>query len=84
MAALARLKVDASTGERFAGQFADILAYMDALGRVDVEGVEPLYTPAEHEGNLREDAPLNRRRREDVLSDAPEHDEQYFVVPRIM
>lgn len=84
MATLARLETDASTRELFSRQFAEIIAYMDILEQVDTQETAPLYTPAEHEETLREDAPLNRRRREEVLENAPEHDGRYFVVPRII
>ena len=84
MAQLARLDIDDSTQDLFTRQFADILTYMDALGQVDTSNVEPLYSPAQHVGPLRPDAAHNKRERQDVLANAPEKDEEYFVVPRIV
>lgn len=84
MAVLARLDIDDATQERFARQFADILSYMEVLGGVDTEGVEPLYSPVQHSDASREDAACNRRTREEVLGNAPEQDGQYFIVPRIV
>lgn len=88
MAALARLDVDTSTQERFTRQFADILAYMDVLAQVDTLGVEPLYSPALHEGLPRPDEARSHRTTDEVLSNAPEarlHDDcPFFVVPRIV
>ncbi len=84
MAALARLNIDASTQELFAKQFADIISYMDILAEVDVQGVEPLYSPVLHDAQLRVDAVKNEDNRQGVLSNAPQSDGQYFIVPRIV
>ena len=84
MAELSRLSVPAAEEELFARQFGAILDYMDVLNSVDVGGVEPLYSPVEHETVLREDVAGLRRTHEEVLSNAPESDGACFVVPRIV
>lgn len=84
MAALSRLRVTEDESALFARQMGGILSYMNVLARVDVDGVEPLYSPVLHAGRLREDAAANRRSREEALANAPETDGEYFVVPRIV
>ncbi len=84
MASLARLSIDVPTQELFAKQFADIISYMDILAEVDTQGVDPLYSPSVHATPLREDAACNTPKRDAVLSNAPQSDGQYFVVPRIV
>lgn len=84
IAKLARLAPGEDKLALFAGQFEDILTYMDKLAEVDTEGVEPLYSPVTHGTVFREDEPEKRFSREDVLGNAPEEDGQYFVVPRIV
>ena len=84
MAALSRLNVNEEEQALFARQIGDILAYMDVLARVDTSAVEPLYSPAQHPGPLREDEAAHRRTRAEVLSNAPEADGEYFIVPRIV
>lgn len=84
MAALSRLSVNEEEQDLFARQIGDILAYMDVLARVDTSDVEPLYSPAQHPGPLREDKAEHRRTRTEVLSNAPEADGEYFIVPRIV
>ena len=81
MAQLSRLAVSDEEKALFARQFGDILAYMDVLAQVDTSAVEPLYSPVSHATPMR---PERKRRREDVLGNAPEHDEDYFIVPRIV
>ena len=84
MAQLSRLAVSDEEKALFARQFGDILAYMDVLAQVDTSAVEPLYSPVSHATPMRDDQPERKRRREDVLGNAPEHDEDYFIVPRIV
>ena len=84
MASLSRLSVSEEEKTLFARQMGDILAYMDVLARVDTNDVEPLYSPAQHPGPQREDVSARRRERSEVLSNAPEADGEYFIVPRIV
>ena len=84
MARLSRLAVSDEEKALFARQFGDILAYMDVLAQVDTSAVEPLYSPVSHATPMRDARPERKRRREDVLGNAPEHDEDYFIVPRIV
>ena len=84
MATLSRLYVSPDEQALFARQFGDILAYMDVLAEVDTTGVEPLYSPVQHEGIPREDEARHVRSREAVLANAPHGDGEYFVVPRIV
>lgn len=84
MATLSRLSVSEEEQALFARQMGDILAYMDVLARVDTSGVEPLYSPAQHPGPLRDDVSARRRDRSEVLANAPEADGEYFIVPRIV
>ena len=70
--------------ELFARQLGDILGYMDVLAKVDTSAVEPLYSPAHHTSAAREDVAAHVRTRQEVLSNAPEADGEYFMVPRIV
>ena len=84
VAKLARLRLDDDKLERFAGQMDGILAYMDTLAECDTSGVEPLYSPVEHDAPLREDVAVKRFARADILAQAPESDGSFFVVPKIV
>ena len=84
MAKLARLQIEAEQLETLAGQFGDILNYMDILNGVDTTGVEPLYTPFHKNTPVREDVVVDHTTREELLANAPESDGSFFVVPRIV
>ncbi|WP_243358721.1 Asp-tRNA(Asn)/Glu-tRNA(Gln) amidotransferase subunit GatC [Fundidesulfovibrio terrae] len=84
VAALARLRLPEDKLERLAAQMGDILSYMDALGACDTAGVEPLYSPVEHDTPLRMDVAVKTFQRSDVLGQAPDSDGRFFVVPKIV
>jgi aspartyl-tRNA(Asn)/glutamyl-tRNA(Gln) amidotransferase subunit C len=84
MAELSRLSISEEEKSLFARQFADILNYMDILDHVDTEGVEPLYSPALHKMQLRDDTAQSVHTREEMLANAPNSDGEYFLVPRIV
>lgn len=84
LAQLARLTVDEADVDRFAEQLSSIVSYMDVLNSVDTTGVDPLYTPAGHVLQYRQDEAAHVRTRDEVLANAPEKTEDYFVVPRIV
>ena len=84
VARLARLDLAEDKLELFAGQLGDILNYMDKLGELDTDAVEPMYSPVKHTTVLRKDEASKDYKREEVLSNAPEQDGQFFIVPRIV
>lgn len=84
IATLARLRIAEDTLGAFAGQFNDILDYMDLLGQADTEGVEPLYSPVDATARMREDKAESRYEREELLAGAPETDGSHFIVPKIV
>jgi aspartyl-tRNA(Asn)/glutamyl-tRNA(Gln) amidotransferase subunit C len=57
---------------------------MDKLNEIDTSDVEPMYTPVDQPGALREDKVAREFERSDILKNAPETDGQYFIVPRIV
>jgi aspartyl-tRNA(Asn)/glutamyl-tRNA(Gln) amidotransferase subunit C len=84
VASLSRLDLPEDKLELFAGQLGDILGYMDKLGELDTDEVEPLYSPVRHTTVLRRDEARKDYRREEILANAPEQDGQFFIVPRIV
>ena len=84
IAKLARLELDDEKQRLFAGQFEDILKYMDTLNELDTTGIAPLYSPVEQPTPLRKDAAVKRFDRADIVANAPETDGQFFIVPKIV
>ena len=86
VARLARLALSAEEEERFASQLQHVLGYIERLQQVDVSGVAPLSFAGDVSAGLplRADEPKPGLPREEVLAQAPQADEEAFLVPRII
>lgn len=84
MAELSRLELTDAETEKFGRQLASILSYMSVLDKVDTNGVEPLYACVFQKEDVRKDTAVNRRSRQEILTNAPETDGECFIVPRII
>ena len=84
VARLSRLELSGAQVRLFAAQLADVLRYVDKLGQLDLEDVEPLAHPTELTGRLREDEPAAPLPVGEVLANAPQADPPYFKVPKVL
>lgn len=84
MASLSRLEINTEEERRFARQFAQILGHMEILKGVDTTDIEPMYNVLDLRESTREDKAINLRSHQEILSNAPETDGEYFLVPRIV
>ena len=83
-AVLARLHITQSEKELFAGQVQSIINYIEKLNELDTTSVEPTahILPINNvfrEDSLRESLPRNK-----ALQNAPQKDEDFYRVPRII
>ena len=81
---LARLDLDETSIDRFAGQIGTILDYVDKLNEVDTEGIRPTSHAIFLTNAFREDEPKEHLAREKALANAPEKEDGSFVVPKII
>ncbi len=84
IAKLARLSLSDEEITLYTYQLGDILNYVQKLNELDVEAVEPMKHVLDMVNVLREDKNLPSLSREDVLNNAPEHDGEFFKVPRVL
>ena len=84
IAKLARIRVDEGGLEQLGDELGAILAWVEQLDEVDVEGVEPLTGPVASQLRLRDDVVTDGDRREHVLANAPEAAHGYFTVPKVV
>lgn len=61
-----------------------MIAFVDKLKEVDVEGIEPLLQMTDRTDSLRDDAVSGSVGREEALKYAPEQDGTYFRVPKVI
>jgi aspartyl-tRNA(Asn)/glutamyl-tRNA(Gln) amidotransferase subunit C len=84
VAHLARLKFDESEKESIKQDLQRMIEFADKLNELNLDGVEPLLHMSEEVNVLREDWIKGSINREDALKNAPEHDEQFFKVPKVI
>ncbi|NPA49524.1 MAG: Asp-tRNA(Asn)/Glu-tRNA(Gln) amidotransferase subunit GatC [Thermodesulfobacteria bacterium] len=84
VAHLARLEFSEEELERFAEQLADILSYVEKLGELDTSNVEPTYHALKLTNVFREDEVKESLPTEEALANAPERENGFFVVPKVI
>jgi aspartyl-tRNA(Asn)/glutamyl-tRNA(Gln) amidotransferase subunit C len=85
IAALARLRVEPQEEERYVRELQAILAYVEQLQAVSVEGIEPTSSViAGAPTPLRRDEERDAMVRDEALEQAPDRDGDYLRVPRVV
>jgi len=84
VARLARLELSEEEKETFGNQLDQILTYMEQLNRLDTTGVEPTSHAIPICNVFREDETRSSYPQEKVLGIAPDEEDGFFKVPRII
>ena len=81
---LARLELSEAERERLGVDLTNILQMVEKLKELDTSNVEPLTYITDAVNQLREDEIRGQVTNEQALSNAPEKNEPYFKVPKVM
>ena len=84
IAKLTRLKIEDDEITELSSQLNSILDWVEQLNEVNTDNIEPLSNVSISELPLRKDKEANKNKSEDILSNAPEKLENYFVVPKVV
>jgi aspartyl-tRNA(Asn)/glutamyl-tRNA(Gln) amidotransferase subunit C len=84
IAKLARIAMSDEELERLVPELNNILGWVEQLGEVDTEGVEPLTAVIEQKLRLRDDVVNDGNIRDDVLANAPDAQHGFFAVPKVI
>ena len=84
VAMLARLKLTDSEKELFSEQVGSIINYIDKLNELDTSDVEPTAHVLPISNVFREDELRTSLPRDRALQNAPERDENFYRVPKII
>jgi len=84
IAKLARIAMSDEELERLAPELNAIIGWVEQLGEVNTDGVEPLTAVIEQKLRLREDSVTDGDIRDDVLANAPEAQHGFFAVPKVI
>src|SRR5712691_7749619 len=84
IAHLARIKVAEDEVEHLKGELNAILAFVEQLSEVDVEGVEPMTSVTPMAMKKRPDLVTDGGDPDAILANAPAREDHYFVVPKVV
>lgn len=84
VALLARLKFAEAELEKITKHMVQIVQYVDKLSELNTEDVEPMAHALDIQNALAEDESRPSLSRNEVLKNAPKHDEEYFLVPAVL
>jgi len=84
IAKLARIAMSDEELERLAPELNAILGWVEQLGEVDTDGVEPLTAVIDQKLRLRDDAVTDGDIRDQVLANAPDAQHGFFAVPKVI
>jgi len=84
VAKLARLSLAVDEKNKFAGQLNAIFEHMDELNKLDTENVLPTSHAVVIKNVFREDEMQKSELTSDILSNAPEKEDRFFKVKRVI
>jgi aspartyl-tRNA(Asn)/glutamyl-tRNA(Gln) amidotransferase subunit C len=84
IAHLARIAVAEDEVEHLCGEINAILAFVEQLQQVNVEGVEPMTSVTPMAMKKRKDVVTDGGDADAVLRNAPAREGNYFVVPKVV
>ncbi|ACT59666.1 Asp-tRNA(Asn)/Glu-tRNA(Gln) amidotransferase subunit GatC [Hirschia baltica] len=83
-ARLSRIKIKDERVEPMAQELNGILGWIEQLNEVDVEGIEPMTSVVEVSLPMRADEVNDGNRQAEVLANAPNSADGFFVVPKVV
>ncbi len=84
IAHLARIAVAEEEVEHLRGELNAILAFVEQLSEVNVEGVEPMTSVIPMEMKKRRDRVTDGGIADDIVRNAPAAEDHFFVVPKVV
>jgi aspartyl-tRNA(Asn)/glutamyl-tRNA(Gln) amidotransferase subunit C len=84
VAHLARLAVAEDEVEHLRGELNAILAFVEQLAEVNVDGVEPMTSVTPMAMKMRQDEVTVGNIAEAVMANAPAREDHFFLVPKVV
>lgn len=84
VAHLARINIKPEEEEKLLTDMTDILSWVEKLRELDTEGVTPLTHMTAETNVLREDKAQKSISTLNGLKNAPDHNDQFFKVPKVL
>lgn len=81
---LARIRVEEDEVEKYQGEINAILGFVEQLGEVNVDGVEPMTSVTPMQLRRRDDVVTDGGYPEKVVANAPLTEDNFFMVPKVI
>ena len=84
IAHLARIAVAEDEVAGLQGELNSILAFVEQLAEVNVDGVEPMTSVTPMAMKMRTDKVTDGDKPDDIIRNAPAHEDHFFLVPKVV
>jgi len=84
IARLARIAMSEEELDRLVPELNNILGWVEQLGEVNTDGIEPLTAVIDQELRLRDDLVTEGDIRDEILMNAPQAQHGFFAVPKVI
>ena len=84
IAHLARIAVKEAEVPHLQGELNAILAFVEQLSEVNIEGVEPMTSVTPMAAKMREDKITDGGIADAIVANAPAHEHHFFLVPKVV
>jgi aspartyl-tRNA(Asn)/glutamyl-tRNA(Gln) amidotransferase subunit C len=84
IAKLARIAMDDAQAGEMEAELNALLAWVEQLGDVDIKDVPPMTSVVEQRLPMREDVVTDGGSADDLMKNAPQAENHFFVVPKVV
>ena len=84
LARLSKLNFDEKSSENMQDDLKKIIGFIDKLSEINTENVKPLIYLSEELNVLRTDDNIENISQEQALTNAPQKDSDYILVPKVL
>lgn len=84
VAMLSRIRLTDAEATELGPQLTSIIGYVEKLGNIDTDGVEPTAHPHDVAMPQRADVVTNGNRRDELQTPAPKTESGLYVVPKVI
>tara|TARA_B100000989_G_scaffold171946_1_gene128839 strand:+ start:7139 stop:7426 length:288 start_codon:yes stop_codon:yes gene_type:complete len=84
IAKLSKLEIDSTSENKMRDELNNILEWVDTLQQVNTDKTEPMLSVFNESMPFREDKVEIDNNQNDILSNAPEKNSGFFVVPKVI
>ena len=83
-AKLARISLDEKKIDELSKDLSNIFKFIEKLNKANTENVKPLSSILDHSLRFREDKVNDGNMRDKILENAPNKNEDFFIVPKVI